>query len=764
MHVDDGAGERPPTGRGRKPPLSVRPSWVLLSIGMVLVVGFGPFAGVPVLLGVSFLALIAIVYGPRRNRSTDQAGWWMLFTSGVINIIGDGIRGVLGPAASQPPLMYLPDGFSLVAYGLLATFIVRLAKMRGLLQTAGDVLDTTLISLGTWIVLWITVVDPALHRPGLPLPAQLISAAYPCISIAVSFVLGALLTAATRKARPGLAMITCGAVSLAAADLTWSLNRIGISIPANVSALLYVSMFLLGGSAALHPSMTILPRAGATGRSVSPARMAAVGSSLLVPPVAYAVHDPVGLLSTAVVTATTVAMTAVVILRMIDAIRAYTSAQQSLAWQATHDPLTGIPNRALLETRLAAILDGGRGDGVAVLFFDLDRFKNVNDTYGHAVGDELLCAVTARLQATLRHSDLIARVSGDEFVAVFTGVTCAADAYDAGRRVLGTFAQAYPLSSGPMVVSSSIGAAFAGPDRPVSVEVLLNEADQAMYRSKQSGRGQVSLYDGAVAVAALRRSQVEEHLAGAADRDELSMRYQPVVEQSTGQVVGYEALMRWTHPELGAVGPDEFIAAAEESGQIVGLGRWSLQTAIAQLAVWQQTSPDLTMAVNLSAWQLRDQELVGIILDTLDRLHVPAPTLTLEVTEQAMLRDADQADQVFTELTRAGVRLALDDFGTGYSSMSFLRRYPISEVKIHESYVTGLGDDDGDEAICRAVIALAGTLGLQVSGEGVETAVQRDRLVGLGCTRMQGRLYSPALPPSGIDVRAALTVDRGIPA
>jgi diguanylate cyclase (GGDEF)-like protein len=724
-----------------KEPLAPRVSWLFIAAGVVLVAGLGPTGGMPVLLGVSLVALAAIAYGPRRNKATDRGGWWFLFACGIVNISSDVIRGVMPPESTQPPLLYVPDGLSLISYGLLATFIIRMAKMRGLLKTAGDYLDTLLVSLGAWIVLWVTIVDPALHYPGVPLPAKLISAAYPCISLAVAFIGVTLLVSSSRQGRPAAAMLAAGFTCLALADLTWSLHRIGIDVPVAAAAPMYVFTFLLAAGGALHPSMRVVTRKSTSTRGVTPGRMTAVGSALLVPPLVYTFYRPDGMLSTGMVAVSTAAMTVAVILRMVDAIRSYAKVQDSLAWQATHDPLTGMPNRALLQAGLDGLLTGTRADGIAVMFFDLDRFKNVNDTYGHQVGDELLCAVTERLQATFRQTDLIARVSGDEFVAVFTDVAGTADAYEFGQRVLATFAEPHALSVGPMVVGGSVGVSFAARDRNATAEDLLREADQAMYRSKQSGRGQVTVFDGDVADAANRRTMIEEHLAGAVARGEISLAYQPMIDPATERTVGFEALMRWHHPELGQVVPDEFIPVAEESGQIVGLGRWAIDTAVAQLAAWQRIDADLTMSINVSARQLRDHELVPTVLTALQRHHVAAHTITLEVTESAMMHDADQADRVFAALSQAGVRLALDDFGTGYSSMSFLRRYPVAEVKIHESFVAGLGVNRDDEAICRSVATLAQTLGMTVSGEGVETMLQRQRLLSLGCDKVQGMLY-----------------------
>jgi diguanylate cyclase (GGDEF)-like protein len=750
-------------GNPTREPLAPYVSWVVVGAGLLAMAVAAPFSFSPyVAYGVMALSLTGTLWGPRRNNADDPANWVFAFGAGVFTILGDALRAF----APTPELLYLPDAFSLLAYTFLIVAVVRMSHKRGKLRNIGDVLDTLLVSMAAWIAMWVAIVEPSLDRTGVPLPQKLLTAAYPCLSVTILFIYGILLASSTKAARPALAMFTAGSASLAIGDVIWATNKIGVPIfgvPVDLDTTqpLYAAALMFMAISALHPSMRVITRAETVQHAgATPGRMAMIGCALLVPPAAYALHRPEGLMPTVIIGTATFAMTCGVIVRMIDSIRAYSNAQETLTWQANHDSLTGMPNRALLETRLDSILTDRR-HGVALLFFDLDRFKNVNDTYGHAVGDELLCAVSNRLQTVLRAGDLLARVSGDEFVAVFPDTDSPAAAHDIGHRVLATFATPFDLSIGPITVSSSIGVAHAAADRHLESDDLVCEADSAMYRSKVAGRNLVTVFDAELAADAARRVTVEEQLRGAADRGELAMVYQPIVAPGTGRTVGFEALMRWNHPELGAVSPAEFIPIAEESGQIVALGRWTLQAAIAQLGHWLTIDADLTMSVNLSTRQLRDHDLVPFLSDTLTSCGVPASQLFLEVTETAMIHDADQADVVFRKLKALGVRLSLDDFGTGFSSMSFLRRYPVDQVKIDRSFIAGLGESRDDEAICAAVVVLAQSMGLHLVGEGVETGTQRDRLVDLGCEKAQGWLYSK--PLSATDGTLMLTAANTAP-
>jgi diguanylate cyclase (GGDEF)-like protein len=723
-------------------PLHPRAAWLFAGVFGVLVLASAGTGAATVIQDVALLAAMAtMVYGVRRNGADDLTTWKILLTVGATYLVAGTLR-AFGPAGGL--LGYLPDLFSVAGYVLLWLAVCRMLRLRGRLSNAGDFLDMGLVGCSLTICAWVFIIEPSLAASDAPAVTKILNALYPVISIFVLFMAG-LLSFSGGRHRPALTLLSGGFVAMTVGDVLFAAASIGVNVPLSLAPAMYVLTLVAIAAASLHPSMRVLTRAERTpSKSIGAARLTFVASALAVPLITYVGYRPDSGAALAVVACVTGVMGAIVIVRMISSIKLYSTMQQQLTWQATHDALTSLPNRTLLESRLEDLLLE-RERALAVLFFDLDRFKNVNDTWGHAIGDELLVQVAERIQSGLREHDVIARVSGDEFVLVCPHVANPQAAAGIGRRILEQFTDAYQLSAVSVTVTPSIGVTWAGSDRDVTADDLLREADSAMYRSKAAGRKTVTLYDGDIAAEAARRVMLEEHLRVAVDRGELTMVYQPIVSPGTGRILGFEALMRWSHPQLGTVSPAEFIPLAEESGQIVQIGRWSLQQSVAQLARWHRHDPSLTVSVNLSTRQLRDEGLTDFVHLTIAEHGVDPHTLFLEVTETAMLSDADQADIVFAALKSIGVRLSIDDFGTGYSSMSFLRRYPIDQVKIDRSFVAGLGESRDDEAICRSVVILAQSMGLHLVGEGVETPGQRDGLVGLGCEKAQGWLFSKPL-------------------
>ncbi|HZL04799.1 MAG TPA: EAL domain-containing protein, partial [Coriobacteriia bacterium] len=438
-----------------------------------------------------------------------------------------------------------------------------------------------------------------------------------------------------------------------------------------------------------------------------------------------------------------------VLLRTGGAVNRHATSELRLLHLANHDPLTELPNRLHLTSHLQDVLSRAQvtGGGVGVLFMDLDQFKTVNDSWGHETGDELLAVVAGRLQHEMRRDELIARVGGDEFVIVCEDVDEPRDAVAMARRILAVFEEPVGLRSNRVVISSSVGVAFAAPSlRTATAEDLLREADTAMYRAKARGGDAVVLFDESMRTEIADRIALEGSLRSALERDELRLYYQPIVELSSGITTGFEALMRWRHPDRGMVPPDEFIPVAEDTGLILKLGRWAIDQAVDQLSRWRQEFGDtLSMSVNLSPRQLRDPDLVSTVREALQRGRLPGAALYLEITESTVMEGAD-AGATIQALKRLGVRLSADDFGTGYSSLVYLRRFPFDQVKVDRSFVTGLGQDSDDNVIVGAVLSMATALSLSTVAEGVETQAQRDELLLLGADGGQGWLFSAPLP------------------
>ena len=410
--------------------------------------------------------------------------------------------------------------------------------------------------------------------------------------------------------------------------------------------------------------------------------------------------------------------------------------------QATHDPLTGLPNRSLVLDRLdQALARSARSGGrVTVLFADLDRFKVVNDSFGHSVGDGVLLCVSERLRAAVRPHDTVGRLAGDEFVVVCEDLTDS-EALDVAGRVAATVSEPIMLGGRETVITASIGIAHAEPG--TRAEDMLRDSDVAMYGAKERGRSRIELFDAEMRRRMVDRLEMERSLRAAIANGELRLDYQPIVAFDGWEVTAAEALARWDHPERGPVHPAEFIPLAEESGLILPLGRWVLTEACRQLAVWRaQGRPDLRVTVNLSARQFADPELIDVVAEALAKACLPADALWLEITESVLMEEVEATANTLYALKRLGVHLAVDDFGTGYSSLSYLKRFPVDLLKIDRSFIDGLGTDPEDGAIVLAIVSLAQALRLEVVAEGVEHFHQLEALHRLGCDAVQGYLLA----------------------
>ncbi len=436
-------------------------------------------------------------------------------------------------------------------------------------------------------------------------------------------------------------------------------------------------------------------------------------------------------------------------------------AEDELAHQALHDTLTGLPNRALFLDRLQQALHRARrgASGVAVLFVDLDRFKLINDSFGHAAGDRVLCDVAARLRHELRPADTIARFGGDELTVLCEDVGGEPSARGIAKRIAAIFEQPFVVEDSEAFLQASVGIALAGPeDRP---EDLLRDADAAMYRAKDAGRGRVEVFDEAMRADARDRVATEAALRRAIERDELRLHLQPVVELASGRIQGFEGLVRWEHPQRGLVPPGAFIPLAEETGLIVPIGRWMLREVCRTLRRWHvELGRDwVQCSVNLSVRDLQQPDLVDAVRDVIEETGVPAHRLVLEITESAVMESAAGTVDTLHRLKALGVRLALDDFGTGYSSLARLHQFPLTVMKIDRSFTAALGEDHHGASIAEAIVSLGHALGLGVVAEGIEDEVQLRAIQRLGCAYGQGYHFARPAPPETFDA-ALLATER----
>ncbi len=688
-----------------------------------------------IVLGLATAAALAL--GPVMNGAPRRP-WFIISAVCVLFAVGAGVR----PAALAVTgwQVALPDLFVLPGYALLFLGLGMLLHRREGVRDLHATVDTLIVLLGVASLSVTLLALPASEVVGRPLWLSLASAVYPVLDVLLLCVLVQLWFTSTQFTW-SLAALSAASTALLAADFVYALlgTRGILQAPHAVDVVFAVSFLLLGFSA-LHPSVRLL---GVGGRrqvqAWTPLRMLVIALALSVPVVLLAMHPSGGALRLGLAAAAVLGI-GLLLLRATAAVRALGRAQRVTEHEAAHDALTGLPNRGYVDAWLQRRL--GRGRALTLLFLDLDGFKLVNDSYGHATGDELLRAVAGRLRAVAPQRSVLGRLGGDEFVL-------ALEQNDRDPRELATdflsgIDAAFALTEADVTVTASVGiACSARPGRPAPTgQDLIREADTAMYRAKALGRGSVAVFDDSMRSSVRERLDLEQALRQALALDELSVHFQPVVALTSGEVVSHEALVRWTHPVRGNVPPDSFIGLAEETGLIVEIGDWVLDRSLEVLAARRAAGAgSLTVAVNVAGRQLVDPLFGGRVCAALHRHGLPPSALKLEITESAMLQEDVTVTHTMDWLVGAGVALSMDDFGTGFSSLSYLRRLPVAEVKIDRSFVAGMVDSAADEEIIRAATAMAHALRLSVVAEGIETLAQRDLLAALGVDRGQGWLY-----------------------
>lgn len=427
--------------------------------------------------------------------------------------------------------------------------------------------------------------------------------------------------------------------------------------------------------------------------------------------------------------------------------------QNRLDYLAHHDTLTGLPNRLLFSDRLSHAISQARrlDQPVALLFLDLDRFKNINDSLGHEVGDQVLRQVAKRLEALVRESDTLARLGGDEFVIALEQARDTRDATVVANKIIESLSEVIQVGPNELFVTTSIGISFFPADGE-DVESLMKSADVAMYRAKECGRNLFQFFTMDMNEKVREALFMENNLRKALDNQEMTLYYQPQVEMSSGKLIGMEALLRWHHPQLGIISPMKFIPMAEDTGLIIPIGKWVLETACLQTQQWQEAGyPPCKVAVNISPKQFRNGDLVETVVSALQSSGLDAQFLELEITESVLMEDIEKSIAIMEKLNAMGITLAIDDFGTGYSSLSCLSRFPLSKLKIDKSFVQDIAEMSENNAIAEGIIALAKTLRLDVIAEGIEGERQMDFLQNKGCKQGQGYYFSRPMPAEAFE-------------
>jgi diguanylate cyclase len=712
-------------------------------------------ATVPITL-VGFTTAAAVIVGRRRHRPTVTFPWTMFALSCICFILGAGLRQALDGQAIAP----LADVFSLAGYA--TTFLAFIALLRNRrADGAGphELIDGVIVCVAAASAALVLLALPVVDSLGWSAFTVLLGA-YPVIDVAVVFVAVLLYwTSANRVVSFWLLALTMTAMLVG--DIGYAyIGTHGQVVGGSLMDLPFVLAFGCFGAAALHPSMTelsdIQPRPV---QSWSRARLVVLVPALLVPSLVLILSPSSDAADWICgVASSTIAL--LLLARAIGAVGEHTVSQQDLRYQATHDALTGLANRARLVERVDAFIQRSeRADGrVDLLFLDLDKFKLINDTWGHQMGDQVLRTAADRLRRIVDASDVLARLGGDEFVIARyvepgqsrSGEMLAADIIDSFRA---------PLSETDTTLVATVSIGLVSSTHAASAEGLIRDADTAMYRAKGSGRNRCVTFDSGMHDAVRRRVETELALRHALDRDQFRLNYQPIVNLESRRVVGVEALLRWAHPGMGMVAPLDFIPVAEETGLIVEIGEWVVSESLRQLSLWHAAGHEsLWCSVNVSARQLRDSRLVDHLEAELLRFGVAPDKLVVEITESAMMDDEETSAALLGRLRALGVPLAVDDFGTGYSSLGHLRRFPVSKVKIDREFIAGLGTDNDDAEIVRAVVAMSLAMGLEVVAEGIETEGQRRLLLETGVQLGQGWLFARAEAPEV----CALTFDAAI--
>ena len=647
-------------------------------------------------------------------------------------------------------------------FGLLVVVQRRIGR-----EPVGVLADASILSLGTWLVLWITVLRPLFDTiTDEPAVVALRGVTF-SLSAVVLFLLATLLLGDSEN-NTVVWLATCAIIASLIGDLLWAVSDARLTdISQSVLNAPYVLALFAAAATLLHPEIRFLTAQGAY-RSTRPlaGRLVVVISGLVAPIFIFALTDAQDTRDRVVRTVSVLVLSAVVLVRVVLAVRANAMLQAKLVASAQTDALTGLPNRSLMLQHVDTALRTAWRDGrqPTVLFIDVDRFKNINDSLGHAAGDDVLIAVAERLRVVLPTRCVVGRIAGDEFVVLDPHTAGPSEAMVLADRVLESFHEPLALRQGDVFVSASIGVSTYRPSVTNSADDLLRHADTAMYRAKESGRNCVAIFDESMLESVTQRLAVETALYRALERRELRLVHQPIIDIGLGEVVGFEALMRWDREDGSTISPAEFIPIAEETGTIVPIGSWALLEALTHLSEWIASGVcprDATMAVNVSPRQLSDPNFVNVVSEALTRAHIPAKQLWLEVTEGVMISQPDQALVALTKLCELGVRVAIDDFGTGYSSLSLLQKFPIQRLKIDRTFINGVADNDDARALVRTIIAMCESMGLDMVAEGVESVRQLQTLGELRCAKAQGYLISHPVPPESIASTVAAINDLG---
>lgn len=716
-------------------------SWASLSCTVVLATLHGVYADdavSPFAAALGGLSLVAALLGFQRHRPP-----FFVFAASMTSLAGFAVALIAETQSSNPETIEI---IHLIALVVVAVGLLRFYQSNAIARRSRVFVDGIIVAMGSWLVTWILLVQPAIENQTSS-SLTTVRALVMGTAVVVLF-LFALVVFAQATSSTSLIFFACAITSALAGVI---LREVSFADNVSLSDTQYSLPFLLAaaftGSAFLHPTSRALTSHRST-RTTTPLmyRFVTITTALIVPVFLLALTDPTDRQDRIIRTASVVLLATAVMIRVIQSVRENSRAQDNLMRNALTDSLTGLPNRILVLEHISSALQQSwmSNKRPTVLFIDVDRFKNINDSLGHSTGDDVLTHVASRLLLAVPQAATVARISGDEFVVLDPTTESPTQSVLLAEKILDSLRNPVPTQGGDMFVTASIGVAYAPKNIDLTADQLLRHADTAMYRAKDAGRNCIALFDDSMLDVVTKRLDVETSLYRALENKELHLVFQPIVDMTLGIVVGFEALMRWNRNN-NVVSPAEFIPIAEETGIIVPLGTWALHDALEHLRSWITSgvvSPETTMSVNVSAKQLHDPQFISHVQSALRSASIAPEQLLLEVTESVMITETAQALSAMKTLTSIGVRIAVDDFGTGYSSLSVLQHFPIHSIKIDRTFVHNMTQEQDATTLVRTIVAMANALGSDVIAEGVETADQVKSLMALHCHKAQGYHFS----------------------
>jgi diguanylate cyclase (GGDEF)-like protein len=717
------------------------------------------------------LAIVAVLAGIVIHRPARRGPWLLLAVGLALTTAGDWTWVILERAFALEPFPSVADAFYLTGIGLTNVALVWLVRGRIPDGDRAGVLDALIVAVGAGLVSWIFLMAPIVADTNAAPAETAFALAYPLLDIVVLAVLVRIVLAPGRKV-PALTMLLGALLTLLVADFLYA----GLALadgywtghPVEIG---WLASSVLFAGAALHPSMREVAAPVEAGEvRLGAWRVVLLATASLMAPAVLLVQWLAGApIDVPIIAAASIVLFLLVIARLggvVADLRSNLQHRQALEAElqqrAFHDPLTGLANRTLFADRLDRAL-AQRDEPVAVLFLDLDDFKTINDSHGHLAGDQLLIAVARTLTATVRPQDTVARLGGDEFAVLVERDATEGVARQLADRLIAGLRRPVPVAGRDRTVGASIGISL-GRSGHSTAEQLMSEADIAMYVAKGEGKGGSSVFDSRTHAAVVRSIGLRDDLDRAIREREFEMHYQPIIDLESGDLAGVEALARWRHPTRGLLLPDDFIAVAESTGTIIGLGQWIFDESCRQAAAWS-TGPLADrrfMSINLSTIQITYPGFVEFVTDAVARAGVDASSLLLEVTESAN-PDPDSVAEALLRLHALGIRLAVDDFGTGFASMEQLARLPFAVIKIDRSLVAAVDTDARAESVITGVTDIARRLGALTVAEGIERPEQIPPLRAMGCQMAQGFHFAPALPPAELEalVASSATPDTG---